>query len=305
MPMTPRLLRPRAKQPQTPPPNTPPSGIHPEAWDWNNRVVTNGGTVSPATLSAASAFCYAIDTAGIRNRFLRLNLFAGNSDGSLAAARTPLYRGQSPTGTQYGNATDTNVNFVQGDYAETGASGGLKGLSVSRKALRTGVALQWLDPANFHASVYVSDPVDINSAIYRNALAGPHPEDMGFGIAYGSETAIAIFGFQGAYSPPDPGFYLMASTPDDVFDLYLGGVFVGSSESLDPAPTSWAGITINSANGIGEVLCFANFLSQTNSAYYSNARLGGYSVGFAMTAAEAGNYSSAMQSFQAALNRSV
>ena len=123
MPMNPRLLRPTQNQ-------------HPEAADWASRVRTNGGTVSGSTLLAVSRFCRSIDLAGIRNRFYRLNLFCGTSDASLVAPRVPLYRGPSRTGTQYGNTIDTNVSFVQGDYAETGASGGLT--SNGSKRLTTG-----------------------------------------------------------------------------------------------------------------------------------------------------------------------
>lgn len=141
MPMNSRLLRPRA------------SGVHPEAAAWRSAVVANGGTVSASTMKAVSTFCADIDKAGIRGRFWRLNLFAGDSDASLNAVRTPLYRGPSRTGTQYGGTTDTNLNFVQGDYAETGASGGLKG-NGSTKSLNTEFATNNLSEGNRHISAY-------------------------------------------------------------------------------------------------------------------------------------------------------
>jgi len=89
MTMNSRLMRPRA------------SGVayHPEAKAWRTAALANGGTVSASTMQAVSDFCAAIDAAGIRSSFLRLNLVCG---GNLAAARTPLYRGASATGTQYG-----------------------------------------------------------------------------------------------------------------------------------------------------------------------------------------------------------
>ena len=137
MPMNPRLLRPIA------------SGVHPEAAAWRSAVVANGGSVSGSTMKAVSTFCAAIDSAGIRDRFYRLNLFAGTG---LSACLVPLYRGQSRTGTQYGNITDTNANFVSGDYVETGATGGLKGLRTSTKRLNTGLAPAEFSGHNFHAS---------------------------------------------------------------------------------------------------------------------------------------------------------
>jgi hypothetical protein len=65
-----------------------------------------------------SKFCASIASAGIRDRFYRLNLFCGSN---LNAALVPLYRGPSLGGTQYGNTTDTNVStlFVSANYSET------------------------------------------------------------------------------------------------------------------------------------------------------------------------------------------
>ena len=83
MSMSPRLLRPR----QT---------LHPEAASWASRVVANGGTVS-GTISAVDKFCKAIASAGIRDRFSRMGIFAGSN---LNAALVPLYRGPSLGGTQ-------------------------------------------------------------------------------------------------------------------------------------------------------------------------------------------------------------
>jgi hypothetical protein len=97
-------------------------------------------------------FCKAIDDAGIRDRFYRLNLFCGSN---LNAALVPLYRGPSLGGTQYGGATDTNNAFVGigTDYAETGASGGLKG-NGSTKYLDTGLAGNTFSAGDRHCSAY-------------------------------------------------------------------------------------------------------------------------------------------------------
>jgi hypothetical protein len=93
---------------------------HPEAVDWRARVIRNGGSVSDDTSKAVSIFCMAIDGAGLRDRFYRLNLFCGIG---LSSALVPLYRGPVAGGTALGNATDTNNNFVSADFAENGRSG--------------------------------------------------------------------------------------------------------------------------------------------------------------------------------------
>ena len=64
-----------------------------DAQDWINRVYQNGGTVSSATGAAVNTFCESIASAGIRDRFYRLNLFCGSN---LNAALMPLY--QTPYG---------------------------------------------------------------------------------------------------------------------------------------------------------------------------------------------------------------
>ncbi len=101
-----------------------------DAADWIKRVEANSGSVSTATANAVTNFCNAIDAAGIRGKFYRLNLFCGTG---LNACLVPLYRGPSLSGTQYGNATETNNGpFVSGDYVETGTGGGLLGNGTSK-----------------------------------------------------------------------------------------------------------------------------------------------------------------------------
>lgn len=113
---------------------------HAEALDWSSRVTTNGGSVSPTTLAAVSNFCKDINSFSIRDRFLRLNLFAGTG---LSAALVPLYRNSSFGGSVIGNSTDTNFNLVSGDYVETtGLTAGTAG-----KYIDTGVTSSQL-PAN-------------------------------------------------------------------------------------------------------------------------------------------------------------
>lgn len=93
--------------------------------DWVSRVVTNGGTVSTATQTAANNFVTSAKSNGYWDDLNRVNLFAGSN---LDACLTPLLIGD-------GGATDTNTNFVSGDYSE---STGLQG-DGSTKHLDTGL----------------------------------------------------------------------------------------------------------------------------------------------------------------------
>jgi hypothetical protein len=126
-----------------------PTVSHPEAQDWIDRVYGNGGTVSSSTASAANDFCNSIDAAGIRDRFYRLNIFAGTG---LNACLVPLYLGPTSRGIRYGNTTDTNVGpFVSGDYSE---GAGLQSLA-STKYLNTGLATDAM-PASVYESMHLS-----------------------------------------------------------------------------------------------------------------------------------------------------
>jgi len=273
--------------------------IHHDALDWVRRVVANGGSCSQSTLRAVSTFCDAIDRAGIRDRFYRLNLFCGNSDGNLAAVRTPLFRGPSLTGTQFGNATDTNAGnlFVANDYAETGASGGLIG-NGSSKYLATGL------PQNFagntgHASVYhrgtiatanlvflrvvnATDNVGIDFGTGANAVRNWWGQNSGSGIALAFGTA---------------GGHLIGSrTASNRNDAYRNGVADGFSTenvtmSLSGAPCQFLVFTSGDANG------------NPQAGTYTAARLQGYSLGASLTASQAAAFSTAMIAFQTALGR--
>lgn len=165
MAMSPRLLRPIA------------SGVHPEAAAWRSAVVANGGSVSASTMKAVSKFCGDIDAAGIRDRFYRLNLYCGNFN----AALVPLYRSASFNGPTFGNATDTNVNFVAGDYVETGSSGGLFGNGTT-KYLNCGTVLAGLNATTGHTGFYARS-LSLDSTANKNAIGG-------YGIGFANSCAI-------------------------------------------------------------------------------------------------------------------
>jgi hypothetical protein len=180
--------------------------IHREARDWHNRVLSNGGRVSKDTLKAVSDFCYRIDAAGIREKFSRLNLICGDN---LTAARVPLYRGLSFTGSQYGNSIDTNTNFVDGDYTERGGNGGLNAGGGGTKYLDTGVLPNnnnGFTGINNHMSTYtMSRAYDFNMGV-----------DESVGCCAGNCAFILLYVPQSG----SPGQYYMG-------DNDSGGVFIG------------------------------------------------------------------------------
>jgi len=271
-----------------------------DAQDWINRVYANGGTVSARTAAAVNRFCDDIEAAGIRDRFLRLNLFCGNGDPSLVAVRTPLFRGSSLAGVQHGNALDTNLNFVLGDYAETGSSGGLAG-NGSTKYLNTGFAQNILLAGDRHLSVYeiARDP-----GVYRVSIGSRTGASSSSNTFYLTSTGAASqFSYVGqadagsfpcsynAYTHPNTHF-IGTQSPATAVALYVNGAVVASASVGAPTPSSLAQFVfaLNDSGAVGDV---------------SAARLGGYSIGLSLSASQALAYSNAMQVFQASLSRSI
>lgn len=283
MPMSPRLLRPT-------------TSVHPEAADWANRVRANGGSVSGSTLNEVSRFCRRIDAAGIRDKFLRLNLFCGNSDASLNAVRTPLYRGQSRTGAQVGNTTDTNANFVEGDYAETGASSGLKG-NGSSKSLNTGIKGNSLTANNAHLGFGLR-VTQTGGAAFR-ALGGTFNNSLNT-----FEMSVRRNNFQLHC------FFTRFGTIGDT----AGEAVQASSLAVGDLLMAWPSFYRNgSATGATattsqdypsahDIFIFALGIADTPG-NWTDARMNWYSIGLTMTSAQALAFYNAIAAFNTALNR--
>lgn len=284
MPMSPRLLRPRA------------TGFHPEALDWRSRVIANGGTVSATTIAAVSKFCRDIDAAGIRSRFYRLGIFAGNS---LSAALVPLYRNTSLSGGVLGNATDTNSNFVSGDYVETGATGGLLGNATS-KSLNTGFRTQ-----DF-ASVS-----DVHIAIWWRG-----------GTVTGTTRAIGCFGAS------NDNFYIdtrlqagggnlavlgqSAQIVTNVLDESAQSIIASRTSTTNAvyykngAPVTTLTNSVTGVTGTSQVIgVYTGLFSGTTAAAWFPYRLNGYSIGAGLSASQASAFHTAWAAFQAALARGL
>ena len=272
---------------------TPPAASNAEAQDWINRVYLNGGTVSATTANAVNTFCNSIDAAGIRDRFLRLNLFCGNSDASLNAVRTPLYRGASLTGTQLGNAMDTNVNFQAGDYSE---SSGLAG-NASNKWLDTGL------PQNFATSRHMM--------VVPHTMANLNTYLMG---AWGPSGNQSIFGFFAAsISPPAITFFNAndsATLGSAAGSVVLRRSFIGVSDPGGSGLAAYVDGAIastgaaHSTSNTGTVTIFGMKRSSSSTPDFLNgSRLSAYSLGLSMTASQCAALNNALTAFGTALVR--
>lgn len=281
-PMNPRLLRPLA------------GGVHPEADAWRTAVVANGGSVSAATVKAVSKFCADIDAAGIRDRFFRLSLMCGDN---LSAVLVPLYRGQSRTGTQHGNATDTNVGaFVSDDYSPTN---GLRGRS--GKALETGLGNATITSliADIGFGAYV--PIDQNAICpimgFDNFNTPANPLNCRVWRVSNGTVRYSANGV--TYDEPSAsvsvvnGRFLTVSRSSGTTTLYINGTSA-ATDSTGP-PISQTGETF-------AVLAFKRGATYTD-AVNVNLTVGAYHIGTSLTNAQASSLNNAMKTFQQAIGR--
>ena len=263
---------------------------HPEALAWRDAVVANSGTVSASTLAAVTTFCRAIDSAGLRDRFYRLNLFCGDG---LSAVLVPLYRGPSRTGTQYGNTADTNVNFVSGDYTlATGLTG-----NGSTKYLQTGVSSSaWITGGNVQSHLAVYKRTSVNSGALLSARSSTLVNNWELGAG-----GNVLGGSGGSFAIP---------TPHDSF--------IGVTRTASTAIVAFRRTVLSAENTVsgtvtGTSIPFAVFarndqatdINAYTPALFSNQTLAAYSIGAGLSVAQIALYDAAMQAFQTALGRNV
>ena len=259
--------------------------VHGEALAWKGAVIANGGSVSDNTLAAVNAFCNAIDAAGCRGKFVRLNLFCGTN---LASALVPLYRGQAIYSTQFGNTTDTNIGpFVSGDYSELT---GLQGNGTS-KYLDTGVAGNVVTTSSRHLAAYerINATTDYSPTLGHYSVATNTHWRLGVWTQITNYIYAAFSGVGGQPSfIKNTGFILGQNESSTSGKLFRNGINVATT--LSGAASSVDSSTVKVLGQPGE---------------WSEACLGSYSIGQTFTGTEVIAYSNAMIAFQTALGRNV
>jgi hypothetical protein len=274
-----------------------------EAQDWIDRVYGNGGSVSASTAAAVNTFCTDIDSAGIRDRFFRLNIFAGSN---LNACLTPLYLGPTSRGIRYGNTTDTNNAFVGvgTDYAETGASGGLTGNGTT-KYLATGLNPYdaGLSETDFHTSGYFRETQNTNGAfigcVNSSAQRGVvfHPAYLTFGM-YVRFGGLNNSGIENGTLSSRNGHLLGVRRP--------GGAGFKDGANINATSVTTGSLAWASSADSPSLYGFArNDVSASPSIAHFAGRSQAYSIGKGMTDAQAAAYYTAMQAFQTALGRNA
>lgn len=250
-------------------------------------------------MNAVSKFCRDIDAAGLRDRFARLSLFCGSN---LSAALVPLYRNTSASAAAIGGDTDTNVNFVSGDYVETGATGGLLGNGTSKR-LNTGLAPNALPSVATGHMAYWTEGGTVTSTKILLGTADAtdrYRMDIRTSAAGGN---VSVWGkttggsnIVGGAASQDSGSGLFAVTRASATALtaYKNGATFGE------VPTVTGSVTPAAHGNAWFVFAYNN--AGTPSDFYQY-RLRSYSIGDGMTGAQMAAFYTAMQTFQTALTR--
>jgi len=274
---------------------------HPDAINWLDRVRRNGGSASQQTILAVSQFCEDIEAAGLRRRFLRVNLFCGDQ---LAAALTPLYLSGSTSPAAIGNQTDTNNGpFVQADYIERGALGGLQGNGAT-KFLNTGLLQSQITSLNdSHASISgtLLETSGDKMALGVYLVSGPDGPwiftvDTYSAYVSGRTVRIGTYASAGVPSITNPGSseqHLIGSRTSSTF---LGLYRVGRESASNTA-------AVNPQALAQSLFVFAANSGTGSAANHTAARLRMYSVGLGLTQNQAMAFSSAVIAFNTALER--
>jgi hypothetical protein len=266
-----------------------------EAQDWVYRVYDNGGAVSQSTANAVSAFCDAIEGAGIRSKLVRVNLMCGSNINSVLV---PVYRATSSSGTQLGSATDTNNNFTNDHYDE---SSGLVGNGTDRR-LFTGLARSSISgEASLHAGMFVHTletntyrsylRCDANNTAFNvTALASRSTGNL---VQWADNSASAL-----GITPDTPhaaGDFLVGCVSGEgagLLRLYINGSSVATGTGRD------------TSSNTSRFSVFAAFRDDTSVwSGHSNARLGGYTLGLNLDDFESTAYATIWDTFLKALGR--
>jgi hypothetical protein len=264
-----------------------------EAKLWIDNVYGNGGTVSTATAAAVNTFCADIDSAGLRSLLWRVNPMAGEN---LSAALVPLYRGPSSGGTQYGNATDTNDNFVSGDYV---ATSGLIG-NGSTKRLRTGL------PLNFSSARHIGCYAHtLGTSTFRCYLGGTGATAFSGLFRLATANPVTIYGLT-CYNEASGAGGSSGSPVHAAGDFVIGTHGDGTTTALcytNGVTSGTAGVGRNSGTVTTGISVFAEAQGGGTFGSHINARLGGYTLGDNLSASQSLAYYNIWDTLVRALGR--
>jgi hypothetical protein len=245
-----------------------------ETSTWVANVIAAGSTVSSASAAAHDTFITSAKNGGFWSLISRLNTYGANT---LAGALVPLVN-------TVGNSTDTNYNFVSGDFS---LAVGLTGDGAT-KYLDTGAV-----PFSTSAHLMVSKPIGTGQA---NVSI--------FGISTG--TRFDIYNNGGGQNivwlQMGSGNFFYCMMP-------YSGMLLGTLSTSTSQAVYRNGTLVDSGTVAGTTYalpCFAFTANNgTGPGSISNETMQGYSIGSALTGTQAAGYYSALNALMAALGRTI
>lgn len=245
---------------------------------WLTRVASSGGSVAPTIQTAVNNLVNMLEAAGLLAKMVRLNLFTGDQ---LAAALVPLI----------GSGSDTAGNLVSGDYT---VAGGIKG-NGSNKYVDTNTNFNAVSTngTNMHFSLTALSAVNgrIMGSSRQNVFTRHYMFDGGFSWGNG-----------GTRSPQPSGPEHMIATRDATGSalFYSGGTQTGSHPTPDGSQPADISVIVLAHN---QSPTGTNVGGAVNS--FSTSSVGGYSIGYHLSAAQAAAYRNAISTFNTALGRAA
>jgi len=275
-----------------------------DADDWMTRVTSNGGSVSTDTSNAVYRFCQGITAHGLRKLLWRVNLLCGTSDASLYAVRTPLYRGPTRSGTQYGNTMDTLTSFSAANYSE---AAGLTGNGSSRY-LDTG-----LKPATVGTALHMS--VHVTSGGTRSPgtilMGCDNAFDAGWvacSIDYGT-SSVGRSNLSASAGPTTP------NTMSGAYSIASSSIRSSGAETIVYYNGAWTGRPWSVGNQSMATPTYSTFPDYNIFAFGVNRKgsvagavddtIGAYSIGTHMQPSAIGQYYQTLAAFMTDMGRSI
>lgn len=273
-----------------------------EVDDWVQRILDNGGTVSNTTIEAACEFMTAIKAAGLREKIIRLNLFAGDQ---FAAAQVPLI-------IDVGHPIDVSLRQIGNTivpvgpeafvYQETGVLGGMRP-NLNQSYFNTGVPAEvspnFID-TNCGLTFYNKTP-SLDNATEIGSLSFNTSNQIRLALSTAADSNS--YGFAGgdgnsdyarALDPNGIGLYVVTRLANAV-TLRKNGIFLANHLGAGPGLPGIA----------ASVLVFAFGNGTGISIQFSNRQSAGYAIHGGFTDPESADWYAAWQAFEIALGRQV
>lgn len=250
----------------------------PDARDYFRRIEAVG-SIDSNSRKSVSRFFKAAKNNGYFHKINRLGLWHGDS---LTAALVAAKIGG-------GSATDTNVNFVAGDYSMvTGLTG-----DGSTKHLNTGlIPTASLSANDTHLAVYNRGSSAVGGSTHIGAsytlnLTAPYTDGNFYSTQYGSGLGEVSAAITGPY-----GLLIGSRISATNHAVYKNGSSLASNATEAGTPPSVA------------IFVFANNSAGTPATFTSH-NLGCYSIGSGLTVANAASYYADLQAHMTDIGRQV